>query len=106
MTDDYKHKYEELMQRCEEFNIWFEEHKKKMGVRIIPTQPLGPAKTMDIMWPDRIPTTLPFPQHYYDPWNDVCLTCRLSMTNKSNYVCNIPNCPKNSTATSNTGENK
>ena len=87
MNDDYKYKYEELMKRCEEFNIWFEEHKKKMALRIIPT-------------------TTPFPQHYYDPWNDVCPTCRLSMTNKSNYVCNIPNCPKNFTATSNTGENK
>jgi hypothetical protein len=41
------------------------------------------------------PTTTPFPPHYYDPWNEVCPTCRLSMSNKTNYICNIPNCPKN-----------
>ena len=49
--------------------------------------------------PTAKPTTTPFPPHYYDPWNEVCPTCRLSMSNKSNYVCNIPNCPKNFTVT-------
>ena len=90
MNDDYKQKYEELMKRCEEFNIWFEEHKKKMGVRIIPTQPLGPIKTMDIMWPDRIPTTLPFPPIHY---NNICTLCRIDLNKATHYVCHHPTCP-------------
>jgi hypothetical protein len=94
MIDDYKQKYEELMQRCEEFNIWFEEHKKKMGIRIIPTQPFGPAKTMDIMWPDRMPTTTPWPpigiQYTY---NSVCKLCRIDLNKATHYVCHHPTCP-------------
>lgn len=98
MTDDYKQKYEDLMKRCEEFNIWFEEHKRKMK------RNLGPAKTEDIQWPrdkESWPpiTTAPWPPGSFDPWNAVCETCRLSMTNKSNYVCNIPSCPRNFTRT-------
>ena len=94
MNDDYKQKYEELMQRCEEFNVWFEEHKKKMGIRIIPIQPLGPAKTMDIMWPDRIPTTTPWPPIGFQyTYNNVCTLCRIDLNKATHYVCNHPTCP-------------
>ena len=88
-SDDYKQKYEDLMKRCEEFNIWFEEHKKKMGVRIIPTQPLGPIRTEDIMWPDRMPTTTPFPPSHYSG----CKLCRMDLNRATQYVCHHPNCP-------------
>jgi hypothetical protein len=74
-SDDYKQKYEELMRRCEEFNIWFEDHKKKMGIV-------------------RIPTTTPWPpigiQYTY---NSVCKLCRMDLNKATQYVCHHPNCP-------------
>jgi hypothetical protein len=69
-SDDYKQKYEDLMKRCEEFNIWFEDHKKQMGIV-------------------RIPTTLPFPPSHYSG----CKLCRMDLNKATHYVCHHPNCP-------------
>jgi len=85
MTDDYKQKYEDLMKRCEEFNIWFEEHKRKSG-HLTPTV---------------IPTTAPWPpviglQYTH---NSICSGCGMDLNKLTNYVCYMTNCPSQGTAT-------
>ena len=78
MSDDYKQKYEDLMKRCEEFNIWFEDHKRKSGN----------------LTPTFIPTTTPWPpigiQYTY---NRICAGCGMDLNKLTNYVCYMPNCP-------------
>jgi hypothetical protein len=58
--------------------------------KIYPTQPLGPTKTMDIQWPDRLPTTSPIPPRMM---YDSCLFCGLRSNEVTGYVCYHPNCP-------------
>ena len=91
MSDDYKQKYEDLMRRCEEFNIWFEDHKRKMKTN------LGPAKTEDIQWPrdkESWPpiTTTPWPPGYNER-SHFCSLCRIDLNKNTHYVCVHPNCP-------------
>jgi hypothetical protein len=57
--------------------------------KIYPTQPLGPIRTEDIMWPDRIPTTTPFPSSHYN----ACTLCRIDLNKATHYVCHHPTCP-------------
>lgn len=57
--------------------------------KIYQTQTLGPAKTMDIQWPDRIPTTMPFPPNHY---SNVCTLCKIDLNKATHYVCSHPNC--------------
>ena len=77
-SDDYKQKYEELMQRCEEFNIWFEEHKRKSGY----------------LTPTVIPTTTPWPPIGFQyTYNNVCKLCKIDLNRATQYVCHHPNCP-------------
>jgi hypothetical protein len=85
-SEDYKKKYEELMKRCEEFNIWFESHKRKMNINLPP----GPAKTMDLQWP-RDKKAWPWPPTLFQ----VCSVCGIgSELNKAmSFVCNNPQCP-------------
>jgi hypothetical protein len=73
MTDGYKEKYDDLMKRCEEFNIWFEDHKRKSG-HLTPTV---------------IPTTAPWPPGSV---NNICRTCGQDLSKLTNYVCYHPNC--------------
>jgi hypothetical protein len=73
MNDDYKQKYDDLMKRCEEFNIWFEEHKRKSG-HLTPTV---------------IPTTAPWPPGSI---NNICRVCHLDLNKVTKYVCYHPNC--------------
>jgi len=73
MSEDYKHKYEELMKRCEEFNIWFEDHKRKSSH----------------LTPIVIPTTAPWPSGSI---NNICRVCHLDLNKVTNYVCYHPNC--------------
>ena len=59
-------------------------------LKIYPAQPLPPAKTMDIMWPDRLPTTSPIPP---DMTYVRCQYCGLKSNDVTGYVCYHPNCP-------------
>ena len=79
MTDDYKQKYEDLMKRCEEFNIWFEDHKRRSG-HLTPTV---------------IPTTAPWPPGSLDRTYgyNICGGCGMDLNKLTNYVCYMPNCP-------------
>ena len=66
------------MKRCEAFNIWFEDHKRKSG-HLTPTV---------------IPTTAPWPpiglQYTY---NSICAGCGQDLNKLTHYVCYMPNCP-------------
>ena len=81
-SDDYKRGWYDGYQAAQKA----QDHPK-----IYPTLPLGPAKTMDIQWPDRLPTTSPFP-----PNNNICLTCRIDLNKATHYVCNHPKCTSQS----------
>lgn len=106
MTEDYKHKYDALMERCAKFMSEFappspyelgfkagweaakqEFHKDNTYV----PDTTKPAKTLDIMWPDRIPTTTPWPPTMYQ----ACSVCGMgSELNKAmSFVCNNLQCP-------------
>ena len=74
MTDDYKQKYEDLMKRCEEFNIWFEDHKRRANN--------SPGTTL-------FPTTTPWPPGSI---GNICRTCGQDLSKLTNYVCYHPNC--------------
>lgn len=56
--------------------------------KIYPTQTL--PKTEDLMWPDRLPSTSPFPPTMT---TNRCGTCGIEMKGAWSYVCNHPNCP-------------
>ena len=86
MTDDYKQKYEDLMKRCEEFNIWFEDHKRKMN------RNLGPARTEDIQWPRDIQPLMPRTTNPWPPTNNICKVCGQDLSKLTHYVCYHPNC--------------
>jgi len=70
---------------------WYDGYQaaKEDKTKIYQTQPLGPAKTMDIQWPDRIPTTMPFPPNHY---SNVCTLCKIDLNKATHYVCSHPNC--------------
>lgn len=105
-SDEHKKKMEELAQRCAEFmkdfappspyelgfKAGWEAAKKEFQKdnTYVPDTTKGPYKTMDIMWPDRMPTTLPFPPSYYV---NRCGTCNIEFKGVMGYVCNHPNCP-------------
>ena len=57
--------------------------------KVFPTQPL-PPRTEDIMWPDRLPTTSPFPSTMT---TNRCNTCGIEMKGAWGYVCHHPKCP-------------
>ena len=104
MSDNYKQKYEDLMKRCEEFNIWFEDHKRKMK------RNLGPAKTEDIQWPRDYQawppiTTTPWPPGSLDRTYgyNICAGCGQDLNKLTHYVCYHPNCPSQMRVTSTTG---
>jgi len=108
MTDDYKHKYEDLMKRCAEFMQEFAPPSPyELGFKAgweaakqefckddtyVPDT-TKPAKTMNIQWPkDQVyqwPTTAPWPPQVQ------CGVCGIaSGINKAmSYVCNNPQCP-------------
>ena len=73
MDKDYKQKYEDLMKRCEEFNIWFENHKLLANNFHYPI----------------ISTTTPFPPNHYN----ACTLCRIDLNKATHYVCHHPTCP-------------
>ena len=106
-SDEHKKKMEELAQRCAEFMREFanpdpyqkgfkdgwEAAKKefqKDNTYVPDTTKQGPAKTMDIMWPDRMPTTSPFPPSYIQ---HRCNVCGMDSKGVMGYVCPHPNCP-------------
>jgi hypothetical protein len=70
---------------------WYDGYQaaQKDSTRIYPTQPL-PARTEDIMWPDRLPTTQPFPPTMT---TNRCDTCFIEMKGAWGYVCHHPKCP-------------
>ena len=78
-SDDYKQKYEDLMKRCEQFNIWFEDHKRRANN--------SPGTTI-------FPTTAPWPpiglQYTY---NNICSGCGQDLNKLTHYVCYMSNCP-------------
>jgi hypothetical protein len=55
--------------------------------KIYPTQP---ARTEDIQWPDRLPSTSPIPPTMI---YDRCQFCGLKSNDVTGYVCYHPNCP-------------
>jgi hypothetical protein len=55
----------------------------------VPNKTYVPNTTKeDIMWPDRMPTTTPFPQNYA-----VCQKCHIGASGRTNYVCMLEGCP-------------
>jgi len=68
---------------------WYDgyEAAQKDRTRIYPTQP---ARTEDIMWPDRLPSTSPIPPTMI---YDRCQFCGLKSNDVTGYVCYHPNCP-------------
>ena len=76
MTDDYKQKYEDLMKRCEEFNIWFEDHKRRANN--------SPGTTI-------FPTTTPWPPGSLS--RNICMGCGQDLSKLTHYVCHMPTCP-------------
>ena len=60
---------------------------KKTETVVVPTQI---AKTEDIMWPDRLPTTIPFPPTMT---TNRCDICGIEMKGDWGYVCYHPKCP-------------
>jgi len=119
MTDDYKQKYEELMQRCAEFMKEFappspyelgfkagweaakqEFHKDNTYV----PDTTKPAKTMDLQWPRDYPrTTNPWPPNKVV--YQACGVCGIGgdINKAMSYVCNNPQCPTRVTCISTTG---
>lgn len=100
-SDEYKKKYDDLMQRCADFMKEFAPPSSyelgfKAGweaaldslqkVYVNPNQQV-PAQT-------RRPTTLPFPPSLYqDTYDDTCKACGINMTNMTHYVCTSSRCP-------------
>jgi hypothetical protein len=114
MTEDYKHKYDALMERCAKFMSEFappspyelgfkagweaakqEFHKDNTYV----PDTTKPAKTMDIQWPRDYPnTTNPWPPHTVV--YQACGVCGIGDINKATgYVCYNPKCPTRVTCT-------
>ena len=117
MTDDYwkseeyKQKYEALMERCAKFMSEFappspyeigfkagweaakqEFHK---GNTYVPDT-TKPAKTMDLQWPrdkESWPpiTTTPWPPGHNER-SHFCSLCRIDLNKNTHYVCVHPNC--------------
>lgn len=67
---------------------WYDGYQAAQNdsTRIYPTQPLGPARTLDIMWPDRIPSTK------YTDHSRPCHICNKDLAKLDSYVCYHPNC--------------
>jgi len=118
-SEEYKKKYEDLLQRCADFmkdfappspyelgfKAGWEEARKQYDKTYVPdTTKQEPARTMDLQWPrDKMawpwpPTivpTIPF---------QACGVCGMGDINKAMaYVCNNPQCPTRVTCTSTTG---
>ena len=112
-SEEYKQKYEALMERCSKFMSEFappspyelgfkagweaakqEFHKDNKDNPYVPDT-TDQAKTMDLQWPrDQhawpIPrTTNPWPPKVYQ----VCSVCGMTFTGVMGYVCYYPNCP-------------
>lgn len=83
MTDKYSDDYKAG---------WYDGYQEAMKAqdypKIYPTI-TSPIKTEDIMWPDRLPSTSPFPP----TMTTSCNTCGIKMNGAWGYVCNHPNCP-------------
>jgi hypothetical protein len=121
-SEEYKQKYEALMERCAKFMSEFappspyelgfkagweaakqEFHKDNTYV----PDTTKPARTLDIQWPrDQeawpiLRKTNPWPPNVYQ----ACSVCGMgSDINKAmSFVCNNPNCPTRVTCTSTTG---
>ena len=114
MTENYKHKYDELMERCTKFMSAYpyelgfkagweaakqEFHKDNTYV----PDTTKSAKTLDIQWPRDYPNTT-------NPWPpttvvyQACGVCGIGDINKAmGYVCYNPKCPTRVTCTSTTG---
>lgn len=109
-SDEYKQKYEALMERCSKFMSEFappspyelgfkagweaakkEFHKDNTYV----PDTTKPAKTMDLQWPR------PWPPKVYQ----ACSVCGMGgdINKAMSFVCNNPNCPTRVTCTSTTG---
>ena len=105
MTDDYKQKYEDLMKRCADFMSEFappspyelgfkagwEAAKQEFDKGHVKPV-VGPAETMDLQWPNRVPTTAPFPPKYTDR-SIPCHKCNIDLAKNTHYVCFDNNCP-------------
>jgi len=89
-SDDYKRGFYDGYQAAK---------KAQDYPKIYPTQPL-PAKTEDIMWPDRLPTTSPFPPTMPVVYQ-ACGVCGIGgdINKAMGYVCNNPQCPTRVTCT-------
>ena len=118
-SEEYKQKYEALMERCSKFMSEFappspyeigfkagweaakqEFHKDNTYV----PNTTKPAKTMDLQWP-RDKMAWPWPPQTTNPWPPKvyqgCSVCGMgSDINKAmSFVCNNPNCPTKVTCT-------
>ena len=120
-SEEYKQKYEALMERCSKFMSEFappspyeigfkagweaakqEFHKDNTYV----PDTTKPAKTMDLQWPRDYPnTTNPWPPIglQYTDHSIICSVCRIDLNRRTNYVCHTPNCPSQFKVTSTTG---
>jgi hypothetical protein len=106
-SDEYKQKYDDLMQRCAEFMRdfappspyelgfkagWEAAKQEFCKDNTYVPDTTKPARTMDLQWPrdnqawPTIPTT-PFP-----PVNNMCRTCGQDLSKLTQYVCYHPNC--------------
>ena len=115
-SEEYKQKYEALMERCAKFMSEFappspyelgfkagweaakqEFHKDNTYV----PDTTKPAKTMDLQWP-RDKMAWPWPPSTTTPWPPTvqCGVCGMGSINKAmSFVCNNPNCPTRVTCT-------
>jgi len=115
MTENYKHKYDALMERCAKFMSEFappspyelgfkagweaakqEFHKDNTYV----PDTTKPARTMDLQWPRdqqvRLQyTTTPWPPGATDRTygHNICTRCGQDLNKLTHYVCYMPNCP-------------
>ena len=86
---------------------WYDGYQAAQNdsTRIYPTQPLGPAKTMDLQWP-RDQQAWPVPRTT-NPWPlyQACGVCGIGgdINKAMSYVCNNPQCPTRVTCISTTG---
>jgi len=114
MTEDYKHKYEDLIKRCAEFMQefappspyelgfkagWEAAKQEFCKDNTYVSDTTKPAKTMDIQWPrDQVyqwPTTAPWPPGSLDRTygHNICVGCGKDLNKPIHYVCHMPSCP-------------
>jgi hypothetical protein len=118
MTEDYKSKYDALMERCAKFMSEFappspyelgfkagweaaKQEFDKDNTYVPDTT--KPAQTMDIQWPrDKmawpwppamVPTTTPFPPPKYTDHSIPCHKCNIDLAKNTHYNCLDNNCP-------------